>query len=76
MALKRRRQKLKLYTVEALPPQARQMLEELKTVALKAYNRIMWVLKTQGSGVAEQAIYAAYEAADDCITFLSRPISK
>jgi hypothetical protein len=71
MALKRRRERLKLHTIEGLPPQARQMLDDLRPVALKAYNRVMWILRTQGAGVAEQAIYSAYDAADDCITFLS-----
>lgn len=69
-ALHRLRKRLKTHTVEALPPHSRVMLDDLKAVSQKAWYRINQVIQLQGAGVAEQAIYAAYEAADDCITQL------
>lgn len=69
-ALHRMRRRLKTHTIEALPPHARRMLDDLKPVSQKAWYRINQVIQLQGAGVAEQAIYAAYEAADDCITQL------
>jgi predicted nucleic acid-binding Zn ribbon protein len=71
-ALHRLRKRLKTHSVEAMPPHAQAILEDLRPISQRLYYRIIEIARTQGAGVAEQAVYVAYEAADDCIHFLER----
>jgi len=48
------------------------MLNDLKNVSTAAFNRIMKQISDQGAASAETAIYAAWDAANDCITYMSK----
>lgn len=69
-ALHRIRKRLKTHRIEAMPPHARQMLDELRGVSERSYRRVLAVVERDGAGAAEQVVYAAYEAAHDCITYI------
>lgn len=67
-----RRQSMAEYTLHGLSPAALATLDEIRKVSETAYKGLYAMIESVGATITEAAIFAAYNAAADCVASLEQ----